>query len=640
MVDLKQKDVRRLVLEAAARRLSTFAAGELLFRGSLVTGIWVGRQRRHAQDLDFLARFPFAEDRVVRIMKDGLSQDVGDDADFDVTAMNSNRIFADSPFPGVRLQVPATVSPRQDALQIDVSFGDPLPCDPVATSLQTEHDTFEIPAPRPEVGFAWKLHGLVEFDGLSWRAKDLADLWLIQRHCDFDEAVLREAIRMAFESRDGPLWRLDRLAKAQMGRSPRSRREWMSFRQSNPEAQLPADVREAVRSVAARINRHWSGLREDSSLFAINPTRDEVLSAVADRREFRVHEWEDGGVTVVYEHVGRDTFPLPEYAATHREFRRRQLLREARGITFGKDGKLLARPFPRFEQLDESKPIGGSLMLEKLDGSLVFPTPHTDSYVWRTRRGRSEIADQAARFAAGSEADYDGLIRQCIELGRTPLFEWCSRERVIVLDHPHPRLALTAIRDNVSGEFISWEELGALAQAHRVELVNCLGRLTDPETQLAEVRSWKDCEGCVLVKDGRLQKLKSEHYRLLHRTVEGPRRDAARWQLIASGHAEQLCAVSQSRGIPLVGYVKEFETAINTLVQQITVDLKRFSEDRKRLATRTENWPAMKRRLYFRTFGATDIAGKIREFILENCESKASFEQMATLMNGPQLRDG
>ena len=249
---------------------------------------------------------------------------------------------------------------------------------------------------------------------------------------------MSEAIQVAFASRDAPLWRLDRLARGQMGASPQSRRLWRRFLRQHPEAAAPDNLREVIQEVGERIQPHWKSLRAEPPQYARKPELHELVEAVAGDQSFANYAWDGTGSSWVYERVSTDSFPDPRLAATHEEFRRRQIRREARGITFDQSGRLLARPYPRFESVDRIPldDLSGAEVFEKLDGSLVFPTISQTGWSWRTRRGCSDVSEQAARFADQAAGDYQGLIQYSLQRQWTPLFEWCSRQRPIILDHP------------------------------------------------------------------------------------------------------------------------------------------------------------------------------------------------------------
>jgi hypothetical protein len=138
---------------------------------------------------------------------------------------------------------------RFETLQIDVGWGDPLVAPPFALAI--EGVPVPVPAVRPEILFAWKIHGLFEFGHGNWHPKDLFDLYLFDRHVTLDAALLAEALRVAFASRGTPLSLADRfLFGTEWGTSRGSRQRWASFgRKRRGTLALPplADVIAAVR---------------------------------------------------------------------------------------------------------------------------------------------------------------------------------------------------------------------------------------------------------------------------------------------------------------------------------------------------------------------------------------------------------
>jgi len=645
--------IKNAILEAAIRRWTRHGAtaapfGQLLLRGSFLTGLWVGRHRRDADDLDFVATGSFHPDAVAQHWQRALSHDENDGVCFG-GQFRHEVIFVETDFPGVRLHVSADVDSAPAELQIDVGFGDPLPLAHQGLDIATEYGPLHINAPRPEVGFAWKLHGLVEKEGRAWRSKDLADLWLIARHVALEEKALLESIRIAFESRDGPLWRLDRLVDGQMGQSARSRREWRKFRQSHPETGVPEDLSPVIRYLAERVRPHWSALREPRSTYVTNPSRSELVNSIAQDKRFAVYSWEEDGVTIVYERASRDTFPPPQFAATRTEFRRRQLFWETRGITFNASGDVIARPYPKFEPLDESRlqPLQDAAIFEKLDGSLVFPTPTETGYAWRTRRGRSEIADQAGLFASSSTSDYEGLVRACLDNRQTPLFEWCSRQRPIVFDHPRDRLVLTGIRENHSGTLVERKALESLAKTYSVESTAFLGRIENPQDWVTTVRGWLDREGVIVhTSAGRLIKIKSDRYRLLHRAVEGPHPQRAHWQLVLIGAEDQLSESCRLRGIATSDFIAEVNESIESAAQRLYREISALpkNDSRKCLARRLQNASALSRRMYFAVHDVINGAEaavvdaklheRIRHIASQCCDRENQFTNMVQWLNG------
>ena len=630
-------------LEAIARRWTRSATpGDLCFRGSLVTGIWIGRERRPCEDIDFLASFPYDEAILLAKVKKALSIDCHDGYHFEIASLVSTPIFIDTGFPGCRISVPACFNSGKQPVQIDVGFNDPLPFGPIETSLVTDSDTFPILAPPPEVGFAWKLHGLVEKEGNLWRIKDLADLWLIAKHCELDETMLAESIRVAFESRDGPLWRLDRLFSGDIGHSRGSRKEWDRIRQAMPTADLPESIAETCRLVCQVAEPHWQRYRKTPPRYASNITQEEMEAAVANELNFETYDHVDFGKTFVYRHLSSKAFPYPMAAATGADFRKRQLIREARGITFNNDGDLVTRPYPKFGTFVDSDVaiLHGADTYEKLDGSLVFPTPIKNGFTMRTRRGPSDISQQAQTHIDSSDIGYQPFIRHCLEKEVTPLFEWCSRQHPIVLDHPEDQLVLTSIRDNRSGGFIARLEQESLADCYDIPIVNYLGKIDNVENWLANVRSWKNREGCIVhTRCGDMFKVKSFQYKLLHSAIEGPNRDRARWQLILSSDRQALHQACRLQNINLETYETELFDRIRIYAQAISEKVACFS-DRKSLAESVNEMYGLERQIYFKLYQAGDPQTTVKTLIKSACdESLTKFSEVVNLIGGPVHND-
>ncbi|MEM7233228.1 MAG: nucleotidyl transferase AbiEii/AbiGii toxin family protein [Planctomycetota bacterium] len=450
-------------------------AKDYLLRGSLLTRAWVGAQHRHADDIDLLARYPHDAERAERDLRRVLA--APGSLALDLETLHVERTWVDTDFPGLRC---VATTHEGESVQIDIGFDDPVVEPLIFCALDRSDSSVGLYGAGPELSFAWKLHGLFEFDDGAWRAKDLADMDLLLRFVELDDELLVKAIQLAFESRDAPIWRLDRLLDGKFGRSAKSRQRWRRFRREHPQVAASDEHREVIERVAGRLRTLRARLgMESKPLWAANPTQLELDEFYEDRDEFARYDWDSGAATYTYEYFGKQTFLSPYGAATRKDCRRRLLAWECRGITVRGD-RVLARPFPRFFPLTKlrAEEIEGATVLEKLDGSLVFPTPtEGDGWVLRTRRGRSEISEAAANHAAQSDGDYGGLVAKCIAEGLTPLFEWCSRSRIIVLDHPVDRLVLTGVRENSIGVLWTWREVSNLANSYDVSCVSRLGEL-------------------------------------------------------------------------------------------------------------------------------------------------------------------
>jgi len=252
-------------LEGVLRRVSQLPDREtLVLRGSLMTRLWAQPARRTADDVDFVTTFAFDRNRAVELLRTALALPDGDDGVcFSVDLLHSAATWVETPFPGIRVTVPACVGEVCHEVQIDLGFADPLV--PAAEwleypALRPEWNT-TVRACRPELGCAWKIHGL--FEQRNWRKKDLYDISLILGHRPLDLAVLQEAVRVAFESRCTPLGTVRRLVQGDFGSSQGSLKSWRRFRRDQGDPAIPEDHREEVRFVADRVRPMWTALREE-----------------------------------------------------------------------------------------------------------------------------------------------------------------------------------------------------------------------------------------------------------------------------------------------------------------------------------------------------------------------------------------
>jgi len=249
----------------------------------------------------------------------------------------------------------------------------------------------------------------------------------------------------------------------------------------------------------------------------------DILEAIEGKDEFIVCD--KGDYTVVnYVYKTDTTFPI---VATRTD----ALLRECRGIMFGRDGNVIRRPYHKFFNVNERpETVENSIdfsqkhvILEKLDGSMVTPFSTGTGIRWATKMGETDISAQAEAYLKSiKKVAYMNLALECIEEGLTPIFEWCSRQNRVVIDHPDDKLVLTAIRNNWSGEYVPLHTMKKYADHYGVPMVCSFETsVTDVQKFIAETRSLQDIEGYVVrFEDGHMLKVKADWYVLVHMTKD------------------------------------------------------------------------------------------------------------------------
>lgn len=267
-------------------------------------------------------------------------------------------------------------------------------------------------------------------------------------------------------------------------------------------------------------------------------TLQRALEVIKDKPEFSVKERDcltviDYNVTMINTFVG----------LTRGET---ELLQNLRGTMFNDDGKIVRLAYHKFHNLGENEDYHSSkfnfsephVIQEKLDGSMVTPYPnfgrHNTGWEFGTRAGSTDVAQKAwnlmASWKGTSKFDaYKSFIDSMLAVEMTPIFEFCSREQRIVIDYPEPKLVLTDVRSNATGEYVSYhsivEGLKFFTNGHLIDVVKQIASEYSTPTELAEVvRQYKGAEGVVVkFESGKYVKIKAEEYCLQHRALDGLR---------------------------------------------------------------------------------------------------------------------
>lgn len=263
---------------------------------------------------------------------------------------------------------------------------------------------------------------------------------------------------------------------------------------------------------------------------------DDILPFIAGNKQIRVKKCETTGHTVVcYMVQDEDTF-----AGEHEHWER-----EARGLTFGPDGKVSARTMHKFfniGQRDDVKPetirwVDVDRIMEKRDGSMITPVLVNGHVKCKTKKSfttkEATLADEVIEATAGGKQwIYDSLIS-----GMTPTFEITSPKYPIVVVYKQTALTLLHIRVNTTGEYLTEAEIRPLHSpfplvANRMREFMSSGVPSIVSWELLEkyAKETQGIEGMVIqFKSGDMVKLKTVWYMELHRAVTFTRwRDIAR----------------------------------------------------------------------------------------------------------------
>jgi hypothetical protein len=186
-----QQALRHYLMRGVIERLGR-SSKDFVLRGGYLTREWIDPLPRPTDDLDFLGDFAYGIDETIERFAPALACTLDDGIRIDPAKLVARGVSLGTEFPGVHIDIAIGMERADQRLGIDIGFGDPLV--PPDTSWANGMRVV-----RPETQLAWKLHALVE-TAEHWRAKDLADAWLIATRVELEAAVLPDAIDAVFRS--------------------------------------------------------------------------------------------------------------------------------------------------------------------------------------------------------------------------------------------------------------------------------------------------------------------------------------------------------------------------------------------------------------------------------------------------------
>eukprot|EP00026_Physarum_polycephalum_P008952 Phypoly_transcript_09059.p1 GENE.Phypoly_transcript_09059~~Phypoly_transcript_09059.p1 ORF type:complete len:443 (+),score=47.09 Phypoly_transcript_09059:38-1366(+) len=315
-----------------------------------------------------------------------------------------------------------------------------------------------------------------------------------------------------------------------------------------------------------------------------------AISGVAGFKETKTNDF----ICFNYQFLTKDSFPDPNMAKDDRLSFLYKVRRECRGLIFHTSGKLLSRRFHKFfnvNELDEthetkidlSKP---HVIMEKLDGSLVAPVYHNGMLDFATKSGVTDISRYIGeKFIPSAEKrgmKYTELCISWINKNFSPMFEWCSPDHQIVINHKTASLVLIALRDNVSGAYQSYKDIRKEAEKFGIPVVQNFTPGTNSTSDLITFgRKMGSMEGLVLCfEHGPMYKIKSEWYFERHGYSTslfdfGTRRDKLVWNIIIEDKVDDVLSQIEGRE-QQKKEIKELSTNVLLAIEKISKQI--FSE--------------------------------------------------------------
>lgn len=316
------------------------------------------------------------------------------------------------------------------------------------------------------------------------------------------------------------------------------------------------------------------------------------------------------------------------------------LLREMRGLVFAPDGTVARRGLHKFFNVGErpdtqtaALPRGVAYVQEKVDGSMVTPVLVGGGVRWMTRKGITDIARQAEAWAA-SRPDLLAACENSLQGGKCPIFEWCSPDNRVVLEHSEPLLYhLTTRRMDIGTYPPSGVAEGAFPHTKVPRIIE----EHDVQALLERAAAEENTEGYVIVwENGHRVKIKTLWYVGLHRSISilGNRRHL--FGVVLDGQLDDvLPLLTEDKRQEAEEFAEQVHNSICRTAERLASELEDArSMGRKAYALQEKAWNRGKisflGSLVFRAFDRDplDCQEIVREVCRQQLTSNARFEQL------------
>lgn len=328
--------------------------------------------------------------------------------------------------------------------------------------------------------------------------------------------------------------------------------------------------------------------------FAVVTNLQDFKIGVGDKPEIRFMAQPNGTTVVCYMISGPDTFDN-EYAL------------ECRGIVFDDESqKPISRTLHKFfnvnqmphtlvDVIDWSQVVR---VMDKRDGSMIHTVAvpsELGNFTFKSKKSyTSDVALQATKFVKNSKNGYIEFCEFLVVKGMTGIFEWTSPTARIVLAYAEDCMTLLHVRDNVTGEYLTREQLVRLCALYNIPFVDHRDDVmelikADPKGAVHKLyEETEGVEGWVMqFKNGDMVKLKTKWYMDRHHAMTFLRtRDIAR--MVIDETLDDLIAKLVGDGIN-VDQICDIESRVLKEIIQIEKDLNvlfatTVGQDRKTVA--------------------------------------------------------
>ena len=395
--------------------------------------------------------------------------------------------------------------------------------------------------------------------------------------------------------------------------------------------------------------------------FPIIKRIEDVLPAIEGRDEFIVAERE--GYTVINYNVGfEDTFTIDEndLMMNYGDMIPKGVMRrECRGIIFDANGYIISRPFHKFFNVgerDETQLHNVDLsqdhtVMEKMDGSMIRPLVFFDKdnvqvLALGTKMGITDTANQAQEYLnsldLGDRYGKQYFMLNMANRGFTPLFEFVAPDNRIVIEYDSADLVLLAVRDNVTGEYMSYNDMVRESRDAKLSVVPQFGAVDgDFGEYIDRQRGKEGREGDIIrFADGHMLKIKNDWYVRIHKVKDKIRSDRHILSLVLNNELDDIFPHLDENDF---NRVKKFERDFHVSYKEKLVDLSSKIDavlneaggDKKKLAVEVLPNSSFSKKDYsfaFKAYDGHDVGELLMKHILSNLGNTVKYNELAKFL--------
>jgi len=192
-------------------------------------------------------------------------------------------------------------------------------------------------------------------------------------------------------------------------------------------------------------------------------------------------------------------------------------------------------------------------------------------WTWGSKAGVTFLTSQIEEFVK-DHPQYANFADWNIKSGYTPIFEWCSRKNRIVIDHPKDRLVLIAVRNNKTGEYVSYSDMKFIADLNKIDIVKQYeGTVANMQQLYETVKNMSGIEGFVIrFADGHMVKMKCDEYCIYHKAKDDFIREKNIISMIVNNQVDDFLPLLQKEDREkLQEFIKIFWFNINQTIVDI-----------------------------------------------------------------------